>query len=129
MEEYGMTDATFSGDELGEAVAYGAAPDGSSYTAEAFDSARQPSLFVEIMKDMQYAIDAPFADSFMTWAREHRHEASHLLATLDEVVGDVFVNEVDALAAMRPVVIAWRERAQLVDATQPGYGHNSSRSL
>jgi hypothetical protein len=81
------------------------------------------------MKDMQYAIDAPFADSFMTWAHEHSHEAFHLLATLDEVVGDVFVNEVDALAAMRPVVIAWRERAKLIDAAQPGHGHNPSRSL
>jgi hypothetical protein len=124
LEQYNLSGPLDYEGKQGKAIAYG-----YWYTAEAFDSVLQPRLFVELMKEMQLTIDAPFEDSFTSWSLKHPHESSQLLAVLDKEVGDLVVNKVAALKAMRPLVIAWRERALICELTHTGHRHSSSKSL
>lgn len=122
-----MPEASISETESGIAIAFGEADDGRSFYAESVDAVLKPHLFVQILKE--YAVDVDLDDSFLSWARDYPLAASRLMEVLDEKVGDVFADDAAALRAMRPLVIAWRERGSLADSIPIEGGHRKSKSL
>ena len=128
-KEYDMPEASFREGESDTVIAFGVAEDGRSFSAQSFDAVLKPHLFIQLSKDMQYESDVCFEDDYRWWAMEHPIEASRLMEVLDKKVGDVFVNDVIALQALRPLITAWRERATLADSVQVGGEHRKSKSL
>ena len=110
-----------------ESDRFGVADDGRSVYAQSVDAVLKPHLFIQILKE--YGMDVDLEDSFLSWARDYPLAASRLMEVLDEKVGDVFADDVAALRAMRPLVIAWRERGSLADSIPIKGGHRKSKSL
>lgn len=127
--EYDMPVASIDAGESSSVVAHGADEDGRCFCAVAVDAGLKPHLFLQLLKDMQYQMGVSLEDSFKSWGMEHPVEASRLIEELDDKVGEPFVDDVAALLAMRPFVIAWREKASLDDSVPPERRHRKSRSL
>lgn len=126
-KDYDMPEVSISETESGTAVAFGEADDGRSFSAQSVDAVLKPHLFIQILKE--YGMDVDLEDSFLSWARDYPLAASRLMEVLDEKVGDVFVDDVAALRAVRPLVIAWRERGSLADSIPIEGRHRKSKSL
>lgn len=124
-KDYDIPEASISETESGIAVAFGEADDGRSFSAQSVDAVLKPHLFIQILKE--YSMEVDLEDSFLSWAMDYPLAASRLMEVLDEKVGDVFVDDVAALRAVRPLVIVWRERGSLADSIPIEGGYRKSK--